>query len=100
MPGPISLLLVGGDSDTAADLQTSLRSHPGRRFTVETCGTLSAALECLQDRHFDLVLLHLDLPDAGGITTYARLRAAHPYLAVVVLAVLFVLPFLVFLLLG
>ena len=54
-------------------------------FAVDSVGSLSAAIECLDDGEYDIALLDLGLPDSRGIETVRSVIAAHPRLPIVVL---------------
>ncbi len=54
-------------------------------FTVESVGTLSAAVECLANKGYDIVVLDTRLPDSGGIEAVRKLSEVNPHLPVVVL---------------
>jgi len=55
------------------------------KFAVESAGSLSAAVECLGSREYDIVLLDMKLPDSRGIETVRSVISAHPRLPIVVL---------------
>ncbi len=45
---------------------------------------LSAGLECLAEREFDVILLDLGLPDSQGLDTFTRVYAQAPRLPIIV----------------
>jgi two-component system, cell cycle sensor histidine kinase and response regulator CckA len=56
------------------------------RFDVVCAESLAAALECIAERSFDVVLLDLSLPDSEGLATFRAMQAAEPWLPIVVLS--------------
>lgn len=54
-------------------------------FDVINAGTSHEAVARVRERHVDLVLLDLGLPDESGCRTFERLRALDPLLPVIVL---------------
>lgn len=83
-PQPIRLLLIEDDpvyAATVAEVLESAACHP----MLEHRTTLAAGLERLRDNNLDALLLDLTLPDSAGIETLRTVRAAYPYLPVVVL---------------
>jgi len=82
----IKVLLV---EDDAVDSQLVKRvlascSQP-LEFTVELAENLSAAIESLANREYNIVLLDLRLPDSSGIETVREVRKVNPRLPIVVL---------------
>ena len=54
-------------------------------FGVESVRTLSAAIECLGSREYDITLLDLRLPDSSGIETVRKVSEVNPRMPIVVL---------------
>jgi diguanylate cyclase (GGDEF)-like protein len=71
-----------GDAMRIRQLASRARSA---RFSVDSVGSLGAAIERLGLGSIDVVLLDLDLPDSLGLTTLGTLSAAAPAVPVVVL---------------
>src|SRR5207248_4278645 len=53
---------------------------------LDSVGTLATALERLAARHYDLVLLDLNLPDSAGLDTLRALRATGEHIVIVMTA--------------
>jgi response regulator of citrate/malate metabolism len=72
--GVLSVLVVE-DEPVAAEAHTAyVERVPG--FVVSaTVGTSQAALQALQDRHVDVVLLDMNLPDRHGLEVIRAMRA-------------------------
>ena len=56
------------------------------RFDVVCAESLAAALECIAEGGFDVVLLDLSLPDSEGLATFRAMQAVEPWLPIVVLS--------------
>lgn len=54
-------------------------------FAVESAGSLSGAVEFLNSREYDLVLLDLRLPDSTGIETVKKIKEVKPSTSIVVI---------------
>ena len=84
-PSTLRILLVEDSPTDALLLQESL-SEPGLgglQFTHVECW--AAALECLRQNQFEVLLLDLSLPDVTGRDTFLRARTEAPQLPIVVL---------------
>jgi len=66
-------ILVVDDQPTIVDLLSTVLT--GRGFAVDTAGTAAQALAKAAERHPDLVLLDMMLPDGDGTDVSRRLRA-------------------------
>jgi two-component system, cell cycle sensor histidine kinase and response regulator CckA len=80
---PVIHVLLVEDSPTDALLTEEALSLS--RFHVQSSERLGDALRLLLDRHFDVVLLDLGLPDSQGLDTLRSLRSEIPQIAVIVL---------------
>src|SRR5687767_1203331 len=76
---PTAVLLV---EDNPGDAFLIRRMLP--EFDVLHVSTLGEALQYLEKDTFDLVLLDLGLPDAGGLETLTRLRAKFSAVPVII----------------
>jgi two-component system, cell cycle response regulator len=74
---PIRTLLVE-DDDTYARLVTAVLNEQANSFLVEHVDRVSHAIELLDERRFDVVLLDLSLPDGSGLDTLFR-AAEHSH---------------------
>jgi DNA-binding response OmpR family regulator len=66
--------------------QTLARSLAGRDFHVVEATTAAEAVAAANNKHFDLMLLDVNLPDATGWDVLRRLRDLNRTLPVVVLS--------------
>ena len=81
----LQVLLVEDSAADARWFREELRDAGVASFTLHHVGTLAAAIERVAAGDIDAILLDLSLPDAQGIDTVARMRAAAPAVPVVVL---------------
>jgi DNA-binding response OmpR family regulator len=71
---PQRILVAGDDVTSLADLVDAV-TGPRREVHSTACSDL--ALELALQLHFDLVVLHLDVPGAGGIEVSHCIRSCH-----------------------
>lgn len=89
---PLRILIVEDNPADARLLEAVLDETDGDGAVHGACarpqvvGTLAAALAAVQHTPFDVILLDPGLPDATGLSTVRRMRAAAPAAAVVVLS--------------
>jgi putative two-component system response regulator len=81
---PLEVLLVEDNPADARLLQEMVRDGRHTEVTIDVAPRLADGLRRLGERAFDLVLLDLNLPDAGQLEALHRLCDAHPELPVVV----------------
>jgi PAS domain S-box-containing protein len=82
---PIKVLLVEDEISYAETVRAVLAEATTSEFLVEHVATLKHGLNQLASGKFDVVLLDLTLPDANGLTTYARIHEKSPATPVIVL---------------
>jgi len=82
----IKVLLVEDDAIDRLLIERALggRSQP-IEFAADGAGSLSAAVECLGNRKYDVILLDLMLPDSEGLETVRRIKEISPLIPIVVL---------------
>ncbi len=82
---PVRVLMVEDDSSDVFLTKRLLNGQePSCRFSFTDVPRLSEAAGLLEKESFDLVLLDLQLLDAGGLSPLSVLRAAAPALPIVV----------------
>ncbi|MDZ4837687.1 MAG: PAS domain S-box protein [Candidatus Melainabacteria bacterium] len=79
------ILIIEDNYDDVELLDFQLDSLGPGRPSLEHCDNLATGLARISKGDVDVVLLDLSLPDANGIDTVARLRAAAPGTPVLVL---------------
>jgi diguanylate cyclase (GGDEF)-like protein len=80
------ILLVEDDFEDALLLQGLLEGVVDCSFDVEHVSTSAAAVERLEQRRFDAMLLDLALPDSQGFDTVVRFRTQFPSLPMVIVS--------------
>jgi PAS domain S-box-containing protein len=70
-PQGISILLVEDHKDSAEVMSRLLRA---KGYSVETCATVAEALKISSERHFNLILSDIGLPDGTGIDLIRKIR--------------------------
>lgn len=82
---PLELLLVEDDPKDALLIAHMLADHGGeRRFTITKVTWLEEAVAKLREKHFDVAVLDLKLPDTQGLDTITLLQKADPLLPILV----------------
>jgi len=88
-PDPtINVLLVEDNPADARFARMALTSSANSKFAITESVRLSDALQALEARAFDVVLLDLGLPDSRGLATFSLLHARHRLVPVVVVSAL------------
>jgi len=75
-------VLVAEDEPTYARTVARFLQEKGHEVTV--CPTGKAALKCLAESEWDVLLLDLKLPDMGGTEILAKVRKDHPELQTII----------------
>ena len=82
----IKVLLVEDNPVDALMVRAALERCASATFTVDSTDRLDAAIKKSSSTPADVLLLDLCLPDAQGLETFMRARAALPHLPIVVLS--------------
>jgi len=82
---PLKILVVEDDLPNRMLLQKSLHKSPLPISEVKSAESLNAAFELLDNNHFDVVLLDLNLPDSTALDTLVRISEKYPQLPNVVI---------------
>jgi len=80
----LRVLIVENSAVDRKMLIGMLSSGPYGTFEAETTATLGEAFDVLSQKHFDVVLLDLNIDDSDGIATLERLHKKFPEIAIVV----------------
>ena len=75
-PASAHILLVEDNAGDARLLRELLTETGAGRFTLTHVDRLDAAIRCLTQAAFDIILLDLSLPDSQGAETLGRMHAA------------------------
>ena len=81
----ISVLLVEDNADDTYLVRSLLSSAGVGRFEMDSVMRVGDALQQLNGRLYDVVLLDLTLPDATGLQSLTKVRACAPHIPVVIL---------------
>lgn len=81
----ISALLIEDNLDSVQLIQEELNEERHSKFKLQYAERLSAGLELLRDRDFDVILLDMSLPDSQGIDTLTRVHDQTPEIPIIVL---------------
>ena len=86
MPVPLIHVLLVEDSVPDATLlrETLAQAAPGQ-FAVTNVDSLAAALQCLRQQTYDVILADLGLPDSRGAASFERLRQHAAFTPIIVL---------------
>src|SRR5258705_6759346 len=84
----IDVLLVEDNPADARFVHMALTSSTRSKFAITGTERLADALEALETRAFDIVLLDLGLPDSRGLATFSVLHARFRLVPVVVVSAL------------
>ncbi|MGA2259661.1 MAG: response regulator [Thermoguttaceae bacterium] len=84
-PDPKRVLLVEDNRADAVLLQDMLMRDAQGQFDLYWTSSLREAMERIECKRFDAVLLDLSLPDSHGLETIARLYAAAPAMPILVM---------------
>ena len=85
-PDPIQMLLIEDNPVDTEQFREMLGEGDYGQYEVVHVGRLSEALKNLRARGFDVILLDLNLPDAYGLETLAKVRATAPHVPVIVVS--------------
>ena len=85
-PERVEVLLVEDNPGDARLVEILLGEVSASSFEVTAVETLEGAMDCLDDRGFDVVLLDLSLPDSKGLGTVERVRERTSAIPIVVLS--------------
>ena len=79
------ILLVEDNPGDARLIRIKLGEYSDFPFEFTRTENLGDALTELDESHYDVVLLDLNLPDSQGLETFRQLRAHEPDLPIVIL---------------
>jgi YesN/AraC family two-component response regulator len=72
------ILIVDDEAPVLAALRRALRQRFGTRLQVETRTDPHDALACVRDRHYDIVMSDLRMPEIDGITLLTLVSTLRP----------------------
>ena len=80
----MKILLVEDNSEDAEFLRLSLAQRNDTAVNITRASLISEAVTALDDEHFDVVLLDLNLPDGRGAECVERIQEANDLVPIVV----------------
>jgi PAS domain S-box-containing protein len=83
---PVRILVAGSESANAKLSQALLAESPLAVSELRVAESLACAQAALDTDEYDVLLLHLDLPDSHGLDTLVGLATKYPRVATVVIA--------------
>jgi PAS domain S-box-containing protein len=83
---PLNILVVDDNATDLLLLEEALGEVRASKFALTGVMRLDEALAVLHDKRFDVVLLHLGLPDSQGLETFVRLQREHPAIPILILS--------------
>ena len=82
---PVEVLYVEDNPADADAVRQMLRGEDHGRFALRCVQRLEEAIELLQGKTFEVVLLDLSLPDSNGLEAFTTLHDRHPSQPIVIL---------------
>jgi PAS domain S-box-containing protein len=82
---PLRILIVEDDSANITLSRTLLGGSSLPISELESAESLNSALELLDKKHFDVVMLVLNLPDSKGLDTLAKINEQDHHAAIIVI---------------
>ncbi len=83
---PLAILIVEDDPDDRDNIQHCIASGMRLPHHVVPATCLGEAFALLEDQHFDVVLIDLDLPDSNGAESVRRMRERKRDAAIIVIS--------------
>jgi len=81
----IDILLIEDNPDDQELLQSSLREAHPSNLNIVVAERLADAMELIQSRNFDVILLDISLPDSCGLDTFVKLHALASSIPIIIL---------------
>jgi DNA-binding response OmpR family regulator len=81
---PIQVLLVEDNPADVRLIQEQLSRPSPDRFALHVATRLSVASLRLQQNHYDVILLDLELPDSRGLETFERMMGYAPEIPIII----------------
>lgn len=81
---PLKILVVEDNAIDRRILESMLLESSNPVSLLKSAGTLSGAMQLLEEHAFDVVILDLNLPDSEGNDTLMSLSGKHPEVTIVI----------------
>ncbi len=81
----IKILLIEDNPGDACLIEEHFEEFANFSYELKIVETLDEALRDLKKKHFDVILLDLELPDSFGINTFLRVNNKNPLIPIIIL---------------
>ena len=81
----IKILLIEDNPGDAYLIGEHLEEFANFSYGFKIVETLDEALRVLKNKHFDVILLDLELPDSYGINTFLSVHNKNPLIPIIIL---------------
>lgn len=81
----IKILLIEDNPGDAYLIEEYLEEFANFPYELIVAETLGEALRVLKEKHFDIILLDLELPDSYGINTFLSVHNKNPLIPIIIL---------------
>ena len=81
----IKILLIEDNPGDAYLIEEHLEEFANFSYELKIVETLDEALRVLKKKHFDVILLDLELPDSYGINTFLSVHNKNPLIPIIIL---------------
>ncbi len=81
----MEILLIEDSEDDSDFINELLNRMPGFQRKASVCATLSEAIKTLGGKHFDAIVLDINLPDSSGLETFESIKRAADRTPIVIL---------------
>ncbi len=85
MGNNIKILLIEDNPGDAFLIEEHLDEFADFSYKLKIVETFTEALNILKKRSFDVILLDLELPDSGGISTFVSIHNKNPLVPIIIL---------------
>src|SRR5437899_4964624 len=84
MERPLTIAVVEDNPGDSRLIQKMLREKSGKPHEVDCLSSLREALERIEQKPFDVLLLDLGLPDSQGLATFDRVNEQAPSMPIII----------------
>jgi CheY-like chemotaxis protein len=81
----IKILLIEDNPGDAYLIEEHLEEFANFSYELKIVETLDEALRVLKKKHFDVILLDLELPDSEGVNTFLSVHNKNPRVPIIIL---------------
>ena len=81
----MKILLIEDNPGDAYLIEEHLEEFANFSYELKSVGTLKEACYILNKKHFDIILLDLELPDSDGINTFSSIHNKKPVIPIIIL---------------